>query len=264
MAEPEAGHETWARLLDAAWPAVRVEERHGWLLRHADGFSSRANSVWPRGEPADPGAAIAAAEDFYARHGAAPRFQIFPEAQPELDAALAARGYRAERATVAMSAGLPAAPPSGGGAAFGARPGPDWFELWWAVDGRGAPAQRAAARAILTGCPAWYGALDEAAVVRAVPQADRLGIYCLAVAPERRGRGYARELLAAALDRGAAHGCREAYLMVTESNSAAIRLYRSAGFEPRGRYHYRVGPAGGAGAQTAAAPRGGRRPKPSV
>jgi ribosomal-protein-alanine N-acetyltransferase len=59
-------------------------------------------------------------------------------------------------------------------------------------------------------------------------------ILNLAVLPEHRRRGLARQLLleAVAVMRGAQ--VQEAYLEVRESNSAAIELYRSHGFRPVG------------------------------
>jgi ribosomal-protein-alanine N-acetyltransferase len=57
----------------------------------------------------------------------------------------------------------------------------------------------------------------------------------LAVAPERRRRGFAGALLGAALERMRSRGAVEAFLEVRASNAAAIELYRGAGFELAGR-----------------------------
>jgi [ribosomal protein S18]-alanine N-acetyltransferase len=59
-------------------------------------------------------------------------------------------------------------------------------------------------------------------------------ILNLAVLPRDRRRGVARGLLAVGVEALLAAGVREAYLEVRESNSAAITLYRSAGFRPVG------------------------------
>ena len=49
-----------------------------------------------------------------------------------------------------------------------------------------------------------------------------------------RCRGIGRRLLSYLLDRAAASGMSEAFLEVRPSNTAAIRLYQSLGFEPVG------------------------------
>lgn len=52
----------------------------------------------------------------------------------------------------------------------------------------------------------------------------------IAVAPEWRGRGVARRLLAECIRRGARAGSRHIHLEVRTGNDDAIRLYRGCGF----------------------------------
>lgn len=64
-------------------------------------------------------------------------------------------------------------------------------------------------------------------------------ILNLAVLPEHRRRGIARELLARGIAALRSQGVTEAYLEVRESNQAAISLYGANGFTPVGmRPHY--------------------------
>jgi ribosomal-protein-alanine N-acetyltransferase len=60
-------------------------------------------------------------------------------------------------------------------------------------------------------------------------------ILSIAVAPSRRGRGLARQLLDLNLRRLAGLGARTVFLEVEESNVPARRLYRRAGFRQVGR-----------------------------
>jgi hypothetical protein len=63
----------------AAWPALELDTLGGWLLRGGCGITKRANSVLALGDPARRvGAAIAAAEQWYAARSLPPRFQTFP------------------------------------------------------------------------------------------------------------------------------------------------------------------------------------------
>lgn len=60
--------------------------------------------------------------------------------------------------------------------------------------------------------------------------ADEAEILSIAVASRARGRGIARQLLNLHLRRLAGLGTRTVFLEVDEHNTAAIRLYDSAGF----------------------------------
>ncbi len=56
-------------------------------------------------------------------------------------------------------------------------------------------------------------------------------LYVVAVDPEHHGRGFGKAVVAAALRDLRAHGCTSAVLYVDADNTAALALYRSAGFE---------------------------------
>jgi len=69
---------------------------------------------------------------------------------------------------------------------------------------------------------------------KGTPKAKQAKILGLAVLPEFRGRGIAKKLIAKAVSRANARGCREVFLLVREDNAAAQRLYAAIGFELRG------------------------------
>lgn len=56
-----------------------------------------------------------------------------------------------------------------------------------------------------------------------------------AVAPDLRGRGEGRRLMAAVVESARARGARRLFLEVRSSNLAALSLYTSSGFKPEGR-----------------------------
>jgi ribosomal protein S18 acetylase RimI-like enzyme len=60
---------------------------------------------------------------------------------------------------------------------------------------------------------------------------DEVELRALAVAPAAQGRGVGQVLLAAAVDRARALGCRHLVLSTQPAMRAAQRLYRAAGFE---------------------------------
>ena len=65
--------------------------------------------------------------------------------------------------------------------------------------------------------------------------ADETHVMTVAVLPERRGRGYARALVGAALEAPASRQSRRVHLEVRPSNTAARTLYASLGFIETGR-----------------------------
>jgi GNAT superfamily N-acetyltransferase len=222
-------------LMDAAWPAPATRDVDGWRVRLGGGVTRRANSVLPRATPTDVDAALREVEAAYGAAGQPPCFQLSPASQPPgLADLLAARGYVAEAPTTVMTAPLPPPRTVSPAVEIADVPDDDWFGLWWSVDGRGSPGQAATARAILTGVPAYYATLRTdgraAAVGRVVPLGEWAGVYCMAVAPDLRGRGYGRTVLAALLAKAAETAARQAFLAVMDGNTTARNLYESSGF----------------------------------
>jgi len=226
-------------LVAEAWPAPSAQDIGGWLLRHADGVTKRANSVLPLYDPGDVDLAVERAERFYTALGLPTVFLMDAQARPEgLDGVLEGRGYELVERTIAMTTEL-------GGPYERERvdvmdaPSREWLDLWWSVDGR-YDRRLPVAEKILRGVSAGYACVDGLAVGRGVPQGDWLGVYAMAVAPDARRRGLGRRVLRALLGWGSEQGCKRAYLVVVERNAPARALYESEGFVQAGAYHYRV------------------------
>ena len=74
---------------------------------------------------------------------------------------------------------------------------------------------------------AWYGDSD--------PGKDWGRVHWVAIVPLHQGKGLARPLISAVLDRMEALGHRKAYLTTESERILAIRLYLSLGFKPAAR-----------------------------
>jgi GNAT superfamily N-acetyltransferase len=234
----------WDDLLRRGWPALSEVDIDGWVARVSDGVTQRANSVAPIAEPVDVTAAITRVERLYAGHGLPAIFQLGPRVRPaDLDAVLAARGYAYGSPTSVEVASVPELLGSlpGGAVEIAGEPSEEWLDLWWAVDGRGDATARAVARRILTGGPARYAAMRDAAGVTAVARlalaGEWGGLYCTAVRPDARRRGLGSVLLRGLL---AGAGVRRCWLQVREDNQGARAFYARAGFRTAVRYHYRT------------------------
>jgi N-acetylglutamate synthase len=234
-----------------AVPAAVQERRDGCWLRHTD-----TTTTWWAGaalmhggqREGDLAVAIAAAEKFYAAHGAPARFQVCPACPPDLDDALARRGYRSS-GTVSLQVAATrhvARPPAAPTLRVDVTPSPDpgWLRLLVAAqepDADPAPEWRllqrvdqpsAFATARLSGRPV--------AVGRAVADTGWAGVFGMATLPGDRGQGAASAVLAALADWAGRGGCGRLYLQVTHGSSSAVRLYRRAGFQEACTYHYRT------------------------
>lgn len=92
---------------DEAWPAPVRDRLGGWLLRRADGWSGRANSALPIGDPDRPlEEAIDAVRQWYADRGQQAMVNVpLPLAAP-VDAALDERGWAARTLVLVQTAPL--------------------------------------------------------------------------------------------------------------------------------------------------------------
>lgn len=240
-----------------ALPAELVEYADGWWLRHDPGDSWWVASVLPHG-PAGPGAPagpaelarrVARAEEFYAGHGTAARFQITPPACPAgLDGLLAGRGYRRSGPVSLQTAAVTEVPGRQAGdrlrTRIGDRPDGAWSDVRHAVHGRGAGT--AAERGLpdrIAGPSAYARVLDgdeTVAVGRAVADTGWAGVFAMATLPAARGRGAGGRVLGALAGWAGAQGAAHLYLQVERDNPAALRLYARAGFRELCTYHYRT------------------------
>lgn len=236
-------------LVHRHWPAAVVEEHAGWLLRYAGGVTKRANSVLPLRETDELETALGVAERFYRVRGAPVVFSLDAGGRTDrLDRVLAARGYAEVDPTLVMARALDgtwAAPAHR--VELAGEPSEGWLARWWATDGRGGPEVPEAARRIVCGVPSVYasiagpaGAMPDA-VGRVTVTDGWAGIYCMAVAPERRRGGLGRSVLSALLGAAAERGAHHAYLVVVAANASARGLYAGMGFTVAGGYRYRVG-----------------------
>ena len=234
-----------------ALPAEHVEQVSGWWLRHSVSSSWWMGTVLPHGDARRDELVrrISAAERFYAGFGVPTRFQISPGACPaDLDATLAERGYRRDSSmslqtasTVDVQAQARRAGPSIRLSEF---PTTAWFEVWHRVHGHGSDPQIEWDMLGRVTQPSGYASALEGdevvAVGRAVADAGWVGVFGMATLPAARGRGAARNVLAALADWAAARGAGAMYLQVESDNDPALRLYAGTGFTEVCGYHYRA------------------------
>lgn len=254
---------------DEAWPAPVRGWLGDWRLRWADGWTGRANSALPVGDPDRPlPAALDAVQRWYAERGGSALVNTpLPLAAP-VGAELDARGWTSRppvlvqtvplrTLTVPPAVPLPTSTPLPADAPADApadvppvtltdAPADDWLAIAAGRKG-GLPD---AARQVLTGTPrVRFAELREDGRLLAVGRgtvtgAGRwLGVSLLETVPEARRRGLAATVVRALAGWGAAEGATHAFLQVEQSNSGAVALYRGLGFTTHHTYLTRVAPA---------------------
>ena len=243
-----------------SWQAPEQEWLGGWRLGAAAGFTGRANSALPAGDPGRPlAAAVEAVCAWYRARGLPPMISVpFPMAGPAdsaVDRYLEEQGWRVRNAAaivmtaplelIASAADGGAAGGAGGGVELAAEPDQDWLARYRY---RGAALPPIALR-LLTSAP-WqaFGSVradgQTIAIGRVAAAGTWAGLTAIEVDPGYRRRGLGATVTRALAAAAAGRGLTGLYLQVEEENAVARALYHRLGFTDHHRYHYRVAPAG--------------------
>jgi GNAT superfamily N-acetyltransferase len=245
-ARPRITPEALQVVCEAGWRAPVREQLGDWLLRAAGGFTGRANSVLPVGEPGMPlDAAVQRVRDFYAHVQLPVQAQaiIGSRVAEDLQALgwVAARPQQADTLVqvAALAAGEPV--PHGGGGAGDVRLSERLDDDWLQRYGRSAGNDRGVVRSVLeSGERVMFARVAEPAIAvgRAVVTQGWLGVSAVEVEAGERRRGLGSDVVDALLAWGSACGARSAYVQVLADNDAALALYARRRFRTHHAYRY--------------------------
>ncbi len=232
-----------------AWVPLQQMLFDGWVLRFADGYTKRANSINPvYGASLDLDAKIAFCETLYQNRDLPVIFRLTSfGAPPELNARLAQRGYQQIDASLAMHADLSGLHLSNA-SSLREETLDDWLQHYWALSGEAETRHYDTHRAILQTIPSRCGYLslvDAGQVVSCglgVLEQGYFGLYNLVTATEQRNKGYGMQLVTSMLSWAKSQGATHGYLQVMDRNAPARHVYAKAGFQDCYSYWYRVAP----------------------
>jgi ribosomal protein S18 acetylase RimI-like enzyme len=229
---------------------VESEWLGDWELRAAAGFTRRANSVLPLGDPGLPlDAALTAVRGWYAARGLPAYVQTATGAtgtQEMLCGELERRGWAREvSAEVWTGALAPVADRAEGAGVALAR---EADEAWLARYQRKGVSE-VALRVLGGGPSVWFATVPgadggaPAAIGRCVVDGRWASFAAVEVDPALRRRGLATAVMAALAGRALDEGASAAWLQVETDNARARALYAGMGFAAHHAYHHYREPA---------------------
>lgn len=246
---PAASRAELVRVAARAWQPEQTEPLGGWRLRWTDGFSRRANSALPLGDPGMPlDTALARVRAWYEERGLPAYVQTETETEdeePRLTEALTRLGWRPEQDTEVWTGALaPLGDLDVDTAAV--RTGRTCDDAWLSRYHRtGGAAEPHMVRLLHRGPSVWFATVPAAegdapptAVGRCVVDGRWAGFMAVEVDPAQRRRGLARAVMAALARRALDEGASAAWLQVEDGNTAARALYTALGFTRHHAYRY--------------------------
>ncbi|WP_272260285.1 GNAT family N-acetyltransferase [Streptomyces xanthophaeus] len=244
---PAASFEELTTVAARSWQPLESEPLGDWTLRAAEGFTRRANSVLPLGDPGiSLDDALARVTSWYAHRGLPAYVQAATGAagtQELLCAELERRGWTSEvSAEVRIGALAPVGDvdaPEAAAVRLTRTPDEEWLGRYGKVTD-----PDLARRMLVAGPSVWFAALPGGrAIGRCVVDGRWAGFAAVTVDPAHRRQGLATAVMAALAARALEEGASAAWLQVETDNAGARALYDGLGFSTHHTYHhYRAAP----------------------
>ena len=250
---PSATYPELARVSARAWQPVESERLGAWELRAAAGYTRRANSVLPLGDPGLPlDEALSLVRRWYGDRGLPAYVQTATGAegtQELLCAELEQRGWTrevtAELWVGALAPVADRADPSGVVLSRAADEG-------WLARYQRKGVSEVALKVLGSGPSVWFATVPgegadaaPAAIGRCVVDGRWAGFGAVEVDPALRRRGLASLVMAALASRALEEGASAAWLQVEADNVGARGLYSGMGFSAHHAYHHYLDPRDG-------------------
>jgi ribosomal protein S18 acetylase RimI-like enzyme len=231
-----------------AWPAFQTSLYDGWVIRFADGFSRRSNSIVPL-YPSHLNVMekIHLCEAMYRERGQRTVFKLTAASEPrELDLILSDDGYRSEAETGVRTLSLrDATGAPGADVVLQDEFSDEWVSALCtlnAYDPRHHPTVHALTRLIHP--PRTFASVCRDGKIvgcgLGVIRQGFLSFYDIVIGKPYRRQGLGRQIMTRLLDWGRRHSAETAFLQVMANNPVAMAMYEGMGFREQYRYVYWV------------------------
>lgn len=227
-----------------AFPSLQTVLYDGWILRFADGYGNRPNSVNPiYTSTENVHDKIKVCESIYKSKGLKPVYKITPFCIPDnLDQLLETRGYNIVHCTSVQTMALDKVPEP----TLGFIKTYDDLNEGWLNIKHPDKLERVTYEKIQKNIipMKFYVALyvngEAVATGMTVIEREYAGLFDIFVNENFRNKGYGKQLILHLLHIVRKHGGKMAYLQVMKENMPAVRLYKNIGFKEEYQYWYRV------------------------
>lgn len=230
-----------------AWPSLQTMLYDGWVLRFADGYTKRANSVHPLySSSLNVEEKVQVCEEIYQSKGLDVIFKMTSLAQPEnLEQVLAAKGYKADSPTSVQVLELDGVDKAPAQTALLTENLHEWLPAFCRLSNISQRHEPTLKQLLHNPVPARCLASirhqgQVVACGMGVLQEEFVGLFDVVTDANFRGRGFGKQLVLNILAWGKCNGAHTAYLQVMLDNEPALRLYSGLGFKEIYTYWYRI------------------------
>jgi ribosomal protein S18 acetylase RimI-like enzyme len=235
-----------------AWPALQTLLKDGWVIRFADGYTKRANSVNPiyssieNGDEEQIYRQIRVCEGLFAERRLNPVFKMTKTAPEYLEPVLIHSGYQAfDHTSVQMLRLDNPVDPAEAQVAIATGFSERWLADYARLNGVN-DSNRAILRRMLRQIVPLHGFISLWEGNRVVGcgmgviEDGWIGLFDIVVDKECRRRGHGEALIRKLLKFGRDNGAERVYLQVVKHNIPAWKLYEKLGFTEEYSYWYRM------------------------
>lgn len=231
-----------------AWPAIQNSFIDGWIIRFANGYTKRANSVNPLYYSSkDIDVKINLCEQIFKKKNLKTVFkmtsQVFP---PDLDNILENKGYKViDNTSVQLLDALDSKEPDFTNIKIYNEISEEWLNDYCKLDSINTYDKGTLKQIFqnINNESYFVSLLVDGKIIACglgVLENDYIGLFGIIVDKNYRNKGYGEQLINNIIKVGRDKGARKAYLQVVLNNLPALNLYSKLGFKEFYKYWYRV------------------------
>lgn len=230
-----------------AHPALQSQFYDGWILRFANGYTNRANSINPLySSVLNLQEKITECEKRYFVQGLPAVYKLTDGSDPNIDKMLAERGYSMVTPTYVMDMDIKSVDFPSGDFVMMSYADNEWMNTYFTLSRYTDCVKMETAKQIISNvkntmiCGQIIKNGVSVACGSAVIERGYMALLNIIVEESQRSKGYGIEICQSLLSAAKQSGAHTAYLQVVQDNQKALALYTKLGYRTKYSYWYRV------------------------